>query len=89
MARINAKKRDKKERKGRRIKIRKGIEAQRVKPPIPTRKNNAIMGDEEQKENNRERVPNPAELDHLVTSYDLHGSYVGPTPTTAGSACMP
>ena len=23
-------------------------------------------------------VPNPAALDHLVTSYDLHGSYGGP-----------
>ena len=29
----------------------------------------------EQKGGNREQVPNPATLDHSVTSYDMQGSY--------------
>ena len=32
----------------------------------------------EQKERNRERVPNAATMDHLVASYDAQGSYVEP-----------
>ena len=34
--------------------------------------------EEEQKERNRKRAPNPATPDHLVASYDPHGSYSGP-----------
>ena len=41
---INAKKRVKKKR----MKKRKGIEAQRVKPPTPSRETDALIGDEEQ-----------------------------------------
>ena len=46
-ARMNAKERDKKERKVRRVKIRKGIEAQRVKHPTPSRATDALTGEEE------------------------------------------
>ena len=63
----------------RRVKKRKGIEAQRVK--TPSRAIDALIGDEkqkkEQKERNREEAPNLATLNHLVTSYDPHGSYGG------------
>ena len=48
MARINAKERDKKERRWRRVKKRKGIEAQRVKPPNPSREVDELIEDEEQ-----------------------------------------
>ena len=64
----------------------KGIKRQRTKPPTPTGAINVLIGDEErkgkqtkkEKERNRERDPNPATLDHLVASYDPHGSYGGP-----------
>ena len=47
-ARISAEKRDKKERKARRVKKRKGIEAQRVKHPTLSHATDALTGDEEQ-----------------------------------------
>ena len=73
----------------RRVKIKKGIKVQRAKPPTPTLVTGALIGEEKQKkddkERNRERVRNPATLDHLVASYDPHGSYGGtflkPPPT--------
>ena len=46
--RINARGREKKERKVRRAKKRKGIEARRVKRPTPSRVIDALIGDEEQ-----------------------------------------
>ena len=47
---------------------------------------NALIGDEEQngkqkkeeKERNKERDPNSATQDHLVTYYDPHGTHIGP-----------
>ena len=47
-ARINAKEIDKKERKVRRLKKRKGIEAQSVKPTTPYQATDAFIRDEEQ-----------------------------------------
>ena len=47
-ARINAKERDGEERKVRRVKKRKRIEAQRAKHPTPSRTIDALIGDEEQ-----------------------------------------
>ena len=46
-ARMNAKEREKKERRVRRAKKREGIEAQRVKHPTPSGATDAITGDEE------------------------------------------
>ena len=53
-----------------------------MKPSTPTQAIDALIGDEEQngkqkkeKKRNRERVPNPATPDHMVDSYDPHGSY--------------
>ena len=54
-ARVNAKERDKKERRGRRAKERKGIEAQRAKPPTPTRAIDALRGDIEQNEKEKKK----------------------------------
>ena len=39
---------------------------------------NRMENRKEQKERNREWVPNPATLDHLAVSYDPHGSYGRP-----------
>ena len=47
-ARTNAKKRNKKERQVRRVKKKKGIEAQRAKPPTPIWAIEALIGNEEQ-----------------------------------------
>ena len=47
-ARINAKKREMKERRVRRARKRKGIEAQGVKPSTPSQATDALIGDEEQ-----------------------------------------
>ena len=47
LARINAKKRNKKERSEKREE-RKGIEAQRAKHPSPSRVTDALIGDEEE-----------------------------------------
>ena len=57
MGHIDAEERDKKERKVRRGKKRKGIEALRVKHPTPSRATHALIGDEEQngKEENRKK----------------------------------
>ena len=63
----------------------KGIKRQRTKPPTPTGAINVLIGDEErkgkqtkkEKERNRERDPNPATLNHLIASYDPHGSCDG------------
>ena len=52
---MNAKERDKKVRQGRRVKKRKGIEAQRGKPPTPTRAFEALIGDEEQNEKQKKK----------------------------------
>ena len=64
---------------------RKGIEAQRVKQPTPSRAIHALIGGEEQKgkrkrtkERKWEWLPNPATLDYSVTSYDAQGSYGEP-----------
>ena len=38
----------------------------------------------EEKERNRERDPNPATLDHSVTSYDAQGSFSKPILFTPG-----
>ena len=48
--RVNAKEREKKERQVRRVKEKKGIEAQKVKPHTPTRAIDELIGDEEQNE---------------------------------------
>ena len=59
--------------------------AQKVKPSNPSQEIDTHIGDEEQngkqkksKERNRERVPNPATPDHLLASYDPHGSSFRP-----------
>ena len=73
LARINAK-----ERETRRVKKRKGIEAPRVKHPTPSQAIDTIKGEEERngrEKKNRERVPNPVNLDHSVAYYDPQGSY--------------
>ena len=73
-AHINVKERKKNER---RVKRKKGIEAQRVNHPTPSRATDVLIGDEEQNgklkrtKRNRERVPNPVNLDHSVTSYNV------------------
>ena len=46
--RINVKEREEKEKQVRRVKKRKGVEAQRVKHPTLSRANNALIGKEEQ-----------------------------------------
>ena len=54
---------------------------QKAKPSTPTQAIDAFIGDEEQnrkqkkeeKERNRERDPNPATLDHSVTSTTMGG----------------
>ena len=65
----------------RRMKKRKGIEAQGVKPPIPFRVNYALIGDEEQnrkqKKDKQGADPQPSYMDHSVASYNLHGLYGG------------
>ena len=79
MARISAK-----EREARIKKKKKGIERHRVKYPTPSQTIDVLTGDEEQnrkqkrRKRNRERVPNPAILDHSVASYDAQGSYGEP-----------
>ena len=69
----------------RRTKKRKGIESQRVKPSTQSQAIYANIGNEEhngkQKKNKKKKtewVLNPPTPDHLVTSYDPHGSYSGP-----------
>ena len=67
-----------------RVKKRKGIEAEMVKHPAPSRATDALIGDEEQKlkqkrtKRNGEQVPNPTTLDHSVVSYNAQGSYSEP-----------
>ena len=74
-AHINAKERDKNERKVRRVKKRKWIEAQRVKHPTSSRATDALIGDEEQngkqqKEKEKQGVgpqtSNPGPFSHLL-----------------------
>ena len=85
------KKKRKKERERENAKIKnKKIEMNRVILNVlrvtPSRVNDAIIGEEEQKgkqrrekkERKRERVPNPATLDHSVTSYNVRGLYGEP-----------
>ena len=48
-----------------------------MKPSPPTVSIDALIGEEELKKET-ERVPNQAALNHLVTSYDPHGSYGKP-----------
>ena len=48
LALVNAKERDKKERRGRRAKKRKWIEAQRANPPTPTAAIEVFIGHEKQ-----------------------------------------
>ena len=55
MAFINAKEKEKKERKGRRARKRKRIEVQRVKSPIPSKANDALIGDEEHNEKHKKK----------------------------------
>ena len=58
----------------------------RAKPPTPTLAINVLIGEEEhnrkqkegQKERNREQVPNPATLGHLIASHNPQGSQDGP-----------
>ena len=61
---------------------RRGIEAQRKKPPSLSRATNALIGNEEQKgkqmkekKKNREQVPSLATLYYSVASYNAQGSY--------------
>ena len=76
---MNAQEREKEERRVRKAKKRKGIEAHRVKPPTPSQTTDAHIGDEEKnEERNRERVPNPATPDYVVASYEPHDSYGEP-----------
>ena len=75
--RINVKEEDKKEEnKWAKTAKKKSIEVHRKKPFTSTRPIDALIRIEEKKENkrNRERVPNPATLHHLVASCDVHGS---------------
>ena len=76
LARINTKKREKKKRKK-----RKGIVAYRAKPSTLILGTDALIGNEEQKkdekERSRERDPNPVTMDKSAASYDPHGSYGG------------
>ena len=70
-AHINAKERDKKERKVRGAKKRKGIEAQRVKHPNPSRVTDAPIGDEKQngnKRTKRKRSGSPTQLPWTIQS---------------------
>ena len=72
--RVNAK-----ERKGRRVKERKGIEEQRAKPTTPTRAIDALIGDEELKEKQKKketgrgpptlRSPPTTRMDHTVSLF--------------------
>ena len=48
MARINAMEREKKEKQVRKVKKRKGVEAQRVKHPTPSQATDALIGEKEQ-----------------------------------------
>ena len=52
---VNAKERDKYERQGRRAKERKGIKAQRAKPPTLTRAIGALIEDENQNEKQKKK----------------------------------
>ena len=59
-----------------------------MKLPIPSQTTDALIGDEEQNENGEKnetekRIPNLATLDHLVASYDPHGSYDGTIDTSS------
>ena len=86
-ARINAKKRDKKERQVRRVKKKKDIKGTEGK--TPTRAIYALIGDEEQNEREKkkketEQNPNPATPDHLVAPYCMHGSSVPLGPVCCG-----
>ena len=81
----NIKKREKNEGQVRRAEKTEGIEAQRVKPFTPARATIGKRGkrtewktEKEQKERNKEWVPNQPTPDHLVVFYDPHGLYVGP-----------
>ena len=71
-ARTNAKEREKKEGKVRKVKKRKGIEAMRVKHPTPSQAIDALIGDgrkhnrnqKKEKERKRDQIPNPTTLGH-------------------------
>ena len=52
---MNAKEREKKERQVRRAKEKKVVEAQKVKPPTPSRAIDALIGDAEQKKRTKRR----------------------------------
>ena len=73
----------------RKAKKRKGIKAQRVKPSTKVWVTDALRGEKEQngkqKENKRKETgsgsPSWLPPDHLVASYDPHGSYIGPILT--------
>ena len=75
--RVNAKEREKKERKVRRAKKRKGIEAQRAKLSISTRTTDALTGNEEKNEKEKKETGSGSPT-HLPwrpsgASYDLQG----------------
>ena len=58
-----------------RKKKRKVIETLRVKHPTPSRVIDALIGEEEQNGKwKKQWFPNPATLDHSVTSQDTHAS---------------
>ena len=52
---------------------KKKDQGQKAKPYTPTQENDARMGEEQKKETG-------CYLDHLVASYDSHGSYFGGEP---------
>ena len=59
----------------------RGIKGQRMKPHTPTQATDAFIEKKNRRkteERNREWDPNPATLDHSVTSYNPHGSYGEP-----------
>ena len=69
MACINAKKRYKKERQVRRAKKKREIEAQRAKPPTPTRAIDVLIGDKEQKKNKQvadQKLSHPGPFGRLL-----------------------
>ena len=76
--RANAKEREEEERRVRRAKEKKGVEAQEVKPPTQTRATEALIGDEEQNEKQKKRTKKETASgartklppDHSVASYD-------------------
>ena len=57
-----------------RVKKRRGIKAQMVKPPNPTQALDMLIGIKSRMENRRKKAPNPTTLDHYIVSYDHTGT---------------